>query len=301
MIPKSIIKALVGSGKSRVLIQLPEGLKAKSLEIADELRENGLEPVVSGDVCFGACDLKFLKGATTLHIGHSKMVDASNVIYWEYPYSQSLAPAAEKALPLLGRRVGLFTTVQHLGKIREAREFLESHGKEVLTAAGRATREYQLLGCDAAGAISLKGKVDSFLYIGGGRFHPLAIAYYTNEPVVAADPFSLKVETIPPGKLQKEKALRQTKAMGAQGFGIVVSTKPGQENWGLAGKLKGKLEAAGKRALLIYMENITPDLLLPYAVDAFIITACPRIVIDDWKNYKRPVLLPDEASFLLKP
>jgi len=301
MIPEKVVAELREYGNTSVLIQLPEGLKAKAVEIADELRENGFEPAVSGDVCFGACDLKFLKNATTLHIGHSKMVDAENVVYWEYSYGQDLIPATEKALPFLGKRVGLFTTVQHLQSIERVREFLESKGKIVLTAKGRVTCEYQVLGCDAAGAVAVKGDVDSFLYIGSGRFHAIAIAFYTKKHVVAADPFSLEVEEIAPGIWEKERALRQTKAMGAQSVGIVVSTKPGQTDWAAAGELAKRVSKAGKRPTVICMDNITPDLLLPYKVDAFIITACPRIVVDDWKSYKKPVLLPDEANFLLVP
>ena len=301
MIPEKTLAELRALGNSRVLIQLPEGLKTKAIEIVDELQKNGFEPVVSGDACFGACDLKFLEGASTLHIGHSKMVDAKDVVYWEYFYKQDLVPAAEKALPLLGKRVGLFTTVQHLQSIEKVKTYLEANGRKVLSAPGRTTFKYQLLGCDAAGAVAVKGDVDSFLYMGGGRFHAIAIAYYTGKPVIAADPFSLEIEEIRPEVWEKEKALRQTKAMGAESFGIVVSSKPGQTNWKAAEEMSRRLASRGKTPVTIYLENITPELLLPYAVDAFIITACPRIVIDDWKNYKRPVLLPDEANFLLAP
>ncbi|MCK4327590.1 MAG: diphthamide biosynthesis enzyme Dph2 [Candidatus Diapherotrites archaeon] len=295
MIPEEVVRELKGKKNARVLVQLPEGLKTKAVEIAGELRQKGFEPIVSGDLCFGACDLKTLKGATTLHVGHSEFVRQENVVYWEYDYGQGLVPAAEKALPLLGERVGLFTTVQHLKKIGEAKKFLEGKGKTVLTAAGKTTRDYQILGCDAAGAVKIKGGVDSFLYIGGGRFHPIAIAYYTGKPVVAIDPFSLELQEIDSAVWEKDRALRQTKAMNASSYGILVSSKPGQKNWNLAETIKKKLESAGKETLVIYLENITPDTLLPYGVDAFVVTACPRIVVDDWKSYKKAVLLPEEV------
>ena len=301
MIPEKVIVELRKRNSARVLVQLPEGLKTKAVAIADELQKNGFEAVISGDVCFGACDLKFLEGAVTLHVGHSRMIDAGNVVYWVYPYEQDLVPAAEKALPLLGKRVGLFTTVQHLQSIERVGDFLESRGKDVLTAKGRTTGEYQLLGCDADGAVAVKDRVDSFLYIGGGKFHPIAIAFYTKKPVIAVDPFSLELNELDADTWMKEKALRQTKAMNAQSFGIVVSSKPGQTNWKIADELSEKIKTAGKESVVIYLDSVTPDLLLPYNVDAFVITACPRIVIDDWKNYRRPVLLPDEVIPFLVP
>ena len=294
MIPEEAFRELKNKGKKRVLLQLPEGLKPKARELASELSARGFEPIVSGDPCFGACDIKTLKGATTLHIGHSEFMRQENIVYWEYAYEQSLVQAAEKALPMIGESVGLFTTVQHLGKIGEARELLEAKGKKVFTSAGKTTREYQILGCDAAGAVAIKEKVDSFLYIGGGRFHPIAIAYYTKKPVVAVDPFSLEVQEIDSSVWEKDRALRQTKAMNADSFGIVVSSKPGQKNWNLTETVKKKLESDGKKVIVLYMENITPDALMQFSVDAFVITTCPRIVVDDWKNYKKAVLLPEE-------
>ena len=98
MIPEEVFGELKGKGNTRVLVQLPEGLKAKATEIASELSAKGFEPIVSGDPCFGACDLKTLKGATTLHVGHSEFVKQENIVYWDYEYDQDLVPAFEKAL-----------------------------------------------------------------------------------------------------------------------------------------------------------------------------------------------------------
>ncbi len=294
MIPADVIRELKQKKNSRVLLQLPEGLKTKAKVLVEELQQNGFEPIISGDVCFGACDLKTLNDSITLHVGHSKMIEQENVVYWEYTYDQDLTKAVNNALPLLGEKVGLFTTVQHLNQINNAKNVLEQNNKQVFTAQGKTTRDYQILGCDAIGALAVKEKVDSFLYLGGGRFHPIAIAYYTRKKVVAVDPFSLETQEIDSSTWEKDRALRQTKSMQAQSYGIVVSSKPGQKNWAQAEAIKTKLEKANKKTLVIYLENITPDTLLPFNVDAFVITACPRIVVDDWKNYSKAILLPDE-------
>ena len=47
------------------------------------------------------------------------------------------------------------------------------------------------------------------------------------------------------------------------------------------------------------MDYVSPDLLLPYNLDAFVMTACPRIAIDDSAMYKKPVLTPNELEIVL--
>ena len=43
------------------------------------------------------------------------------------------------------------------------------------------------------------------------------------------------------------------------------------------------------------MDNINPDVLLPYMdLDGFVVTACPRIAIDDSQMYKKPLITPKE-------
>ena len=85
--------------------------------------------------------------------------------------------------------------------------------------------------------------------------------------------------------------MRISKAMKAKNFAFVYSTKPWQKLF------KGKVP---KTSYKIVMENISPDTLDYLPFDAFIITACPRIVLDDWKNYKKPVLSPNEYKKLKK-
>ena len=56
----------------------------------------------------------------------------------------------------------------------------------------------------------------------------------------------------------------------------------------------------GKEAFIIMLDNISPDLLLPYTnLDAFIVTACPRVAIDDANMYKKPILTPKELEIVL--
>lgn len=53
-------------------------------------------------------------------------------------------------------------------------------------------------------------------------------------------------------------------------------------------------------AYLIILDEITPQNLMPFMdLDAFVVTACPRIAIDDSKMYEKPLLTPQELEIVL--
>lgn len=271
----------------RVLVQLPEGLKPRAREVLDSIRAAGAEPVLSGDPCYGACDIQSLPEADlTVHFGHFRLLGEPEAIYVHCHSDQDVTEAVKNALAkLLGKRIGITTTVQHENEAEKAKAILESSGKTVLIAGN-------VLGCDFSRAFAISQNVDEFLFLGSGRFHPLGLAYYAKKRVVSADPFTLEVQEFTPEKYEKERTLRIAKASGAKSFGIIVGTKPGQKNLALAGDIARKKE----NAYMIAMNEITPERIDYLPFDAFVITACPRIVLDDWKNYKKPVLLPDEFA-----
>jgi 2-(3-amino-3-carboxypropyl)histidine synthase len=271
---------------TRVLIQLPEGLKSRFLEIAGKINA---ETVLSGDPCFGACDIQTSPDTDfTIHFGHSKMMDNDSVLYIPLQSTIDSSEVIRRAASMLvGRRIGLVSTVQHAGELPKAKKILEKAGKKAVIAGS-------ILGCDQTNAINIAGKVDEFLFIGSGRFHGLGVMYATEKKVLLADPDSRKIEGLDPMQTYKEKYLRKEKAAEARVFGIVVGTKPGQKRIDLAEKIRKKIEKRGRIAHLVFMNEITPERLDYLPFDAYIVTACPRIVIDDWKNYKKPVLLPEE-------
>ena len=270
----------------RVLIQLPEGLKSEFLKIADKI---GAEAVLSGDPCFGACDIQtYPEVDLTIHFGHSKLLDNNKIIYVESHSKIDVEKVVRQAAKMLtGKRIGLITTIQHADDLPKAKRILDKMGK-------RAVIGGQILGCDQANAKKIADKIDEFLFIGSGRFHGLGVMYATEKKVLLADPDSRKIEGLDPMQTYKEKYLRKEKAAEARVFGIVVGTKPGQKRIDLAEKIRKKIEKRGRIAHLVFMNEITPERLDYLPFDAYIVTACPRIVIDDWKNYKKPVLLPEE-------
>ena len=270
----------------RVLIQLPEGLKHEFVKIADKL---AAEAVLSGDLCFGACDIQtHPETDLTIHFGHSKMLDTDKIVYVETHSVADVGPVVKKAARMLiGKRIGLVTTIQHVEELPRVKKMLQRLGKKVVVGG-------PVLGCDVTNAEDINTKVDEFLFIGSGRFHGLGVAYFTGKKVLLADPYTNLVSGIDPARSYKEKYLRIAKASDSMVFGIVVGSKPGQKRIGIAEKVKKKLEKQGKKTYLVIMNEITPERLDYLPFDAFVVTACPRIVMDDWKNYKKPLLLPEE-------
>jgi len=57
----------------RVLIQLPAGLRDKTIDIARVILGLGAKPVIWAGSCYGACDLPNYECDVLLHFGHSEM------------------------------------------------------------------------------------------------------------------------------------------------------------------------------------------------------------------------------------
>ncbi|MEE9236659.1 MAG: diphthamide biosynthesis enzyme Dph2 [Thermoplasmata archaeon] len=287
-------------------LQYPDGMRLQAMEIAEELeRRSGVTVMISAQPTFGACDVPRMPVDLIIQIGHAPMpyLHLKNVLFLEAPMPLPSVDFLSRALSMVGQRVGLLTTVQHLPWLEEVRRYLEERGKEVVIgeADGRIAYAGQLLGCDVHTARSLENLVDAFLYVGTGDFHPLGVALATEKRVVAADPFTEEIRDM---SKVKEAILRQrfaaiAAAMEASTYGIIVSQKVGQYRMALALKTKRLIEAEGRKGYLLLMDFVGPELLKGYRVDAFVNTACPRIAIDDQLQYDKPMLTFPELEIAL--
>ena len=73
-----MIREVQNHQAKKVMIQLPEGIKPRVLEIVTPLQRIGVEAIVSGDPCYGACDLADQEALALgvdmlIHFGHSPM------------------------------------------------------------------------------------------------------------------------------------------------------------------------------------------------------------------------------------
>lgn len=80
---------------------------------------------------------------------------------------------------------GLITTVQHSHKLKDAQKAIPN------SVIGGS-----VLGCDVSAAEKIKDKVDFFVYIGTGEFHPLGVALKTGKDVIIANPLTNEVSRI---------------------------------------------------------------------------------------------------------
>jgi 2-(3-amino-3-carboxypropyl)histidine synthase len=307
-----IIKIIKENNYKTVGLQFPEGLKDYASKIADEINTKvECETVISSDPCYGACDIadeemKSIGVEALFHFGHAKMLEntAIPVIYIGARMDIDPIPLISENLDKLSKKVGLVTTAQHLHTLNKVKNFLESKGFEVSIgkAKGRVKYDGQVLGCAFTCAKSVADKVDNFIYIGSGNFHPLGVALATGKQTLAFDLATNEVRDL---NFFKKKILRQrfaqiTKASEAKTFGIIVGEKKGQVRKKLALRLKEKLEKHGKKGYLLYLREIIPDNLLSFRkLDALVNTACPRITIDDAARYKKPLLTPTELEIAL--
>ncbi|KXA91747.1 hypothetical protein AKJ57_00160 [candidate division MSBL1 archaeon SCGC-AAA259A05] len=294
----------------RVAVQLPSGLRPFVREIVRVYDEVDVEALFTAGSCYGSCDLadgeaEELGCDALIHYGHADMgiPTALPTLYVEARVEVEPFEALDRALPELeGSSWGLTATVQHVGFLEEVRKFLGERGIEAVIGdpGSRCGYPGQILGCDWGSARSVAGEVDGILYIGTGRFHPIGLALATRSRVVSVDPVSGGHEVVDPGR---EKFLRRryaavARAESGESFGVIVSTKAGQNRMNLAERLAGELEDSGYEADVLVTDEVGPELLENYQLDAYVNTACPRISIDDSELYDRPVLTPFEAEVL---
>lgn len=287
----------------KVGLQFPEGLKRRAPGLAEEIEKKTMASVIiSGNPCFGACDIDTVladRVDVLFHFGHAGMGKLDNVVFIEARSNVDVVPAVSNAIPLLKTgRIGLITTVQHVHKLDEVCTVLKKHGKKCVIGRGNERVAYagQVLGCNFTAA---RIDCEELLYIGSGVFHPLGVAIATGKRVVAADPYLNQAVEVAPEKFQRKRGGYIAKAMDADVFGIIVSTKIGQNRIELAMRLKTLAEKHGKKCLIIEMDLVTPEQLLAFQVDAYVNTACPRITIDDAEKFHVPVLTPQEFESAL--
>ena len=287
-------------------LQYPDGMRLRAVEVAEAVEAaTGVTALVAAQPTFGACDVPRMPVDLLVQIGHAPMpyLRMQDIYFLEAPMDLPGVDFLEGALPHLGDRVGLLTTVQHQPWLDDLRRYLQAQGREVVVggADGRTAYPGQLLGCDVHPAREVEDVVDGFLYVGTGDFHPLGVALTTAKSVVVADPFTGDVRTLDG---LKDRVLRQRHAAIAQAqeadrFGVIVSQKVGQYRMALARRAKELLESHGRKAVLLVMDVVSPDLLKGYRVDAFVNTACPRIAIDDQAQYEKPMLTFPELEVAL--
>lgn len=181
----------------------------------------------------------------------------------------------------LPKKIGLLASVQYISIIAYLKSELEKKGKKVYLSKGNLTQyNSQVLGCDVFAALNVKKKVDSFLFIGSGKFHAIQIALQTRKNVFIWQPGAelneISKEEIKVFENKRKGAL--IKFLHANEVGILVSVKPGQYNLKKAVFLRKKLK---KKSFIFLFDTLNLGELENFSCHSWINTACPNIVLDD--------------------
>lgn len=198
----------------------------------------------------------------------------------KYQGNLELSKTLIKKLP---HQIVLAMPIQFLDFQEEIKKQLISAGKEVtLFKSLHGKYPGQILGCDTFEfKLEKNKKFDAFLYIGDGKFHPTALLYNNKKKVYCYNPFTEKVEVLAEDYLQKleqKKKGQLSKFLSSKNIGIIISSKPGQNQTRKAEELKEKLERGGKNGYLFLTEEINFNQLPNFNfIQVWVNTACPRI------------------------
>ncbi len=177
-----------------------------------------------------------------------------------------------KKIKIKDKRIGLVSAIQFVKYLDKVKAYLEKEGKEVFVAG-------QMVGCNVGKCISIKDKVDVFLFVGSGEFHPLELVDSTQiKDIYFLNPVTEKFSKFDKKELDKLDKIRKAKVakyLMADKIGIIASVKPGQENLKAALKFK---ETCGKEAYVFLADEIDISRLEDFNdIDVWVNTCCPRL------------------------
>lgn len=307
-----VVEAIRAARPRRVILQVPAGLVRNAHEMAARLRDATGVPVdLATRPCFGACDFpshdEAPRADLAVVLGHAPIPNVpltrpTFFVEMREPAGDVERLATVVADAHLPRRLGLVASVQHLDLVEPLTAALTHRGFEVHVGSGDRRLAYaaQALGCNYTGAEAVAARVDAFLFLGTGQFHPIGLAFAVDRPVHALDP--LRCELEPPvdrGALIRRRQLVVAGARDARRWGILVSTFAGQNRSATALTLQERARARGWDAEILLFDRLDARDLEGRAFDAYVNTACPRIALDDGSNYPKPILTPPEFLMAL--
>ncbi len=173
----------------------------------------------------------------------------------------------EKLAQLPKLRWGVVTTIQHAHKIGDVIEQLKT-----------ALLGGQVLGCNASEAEKIKDKVDAWLFVGSGEFHPVQVALKTEQKVWLWNPVTQELGELPKERVEswrKRKQGQLSKFLLVTRVGVIVSAKIGQKNLMRALELTKKND---KEYYLFACDELDMAEFenFPF-IEFWVNTACPRI------------------------
>ncbi len=297
---------------SSILVELPEGMRPYEGLIEDLLYSCGARSVSFRlEPTYGACETVACEQMgfdIVLHVGH----DA-------YPLRplRTCGPTRVEYLPVRLRveDVG----VQNIQRIVEmlwvwldgAKNVAIGYSTQYEYVAGEVSRQLRLrglkvrlglvLGCYFSGLEKMN--VDAYIVLGGG-FHALGLGLATHgeRRVYSVVPEEGRVED-ETQRIRRELQKRYwvaALARDAERWGLIQGGRWGQCRPVIGSLVSGLLLGAGKRVRVYTVRRMARhDLDSLTDPDAFVVLACPRLAVEDFDGYHRPVLAPGEVPYAL--
>lgn len=228
------------------------------------------------------------------------------VLFLEAPYYGEVKLCRDTLIYLQKKKyktVALYASVQFCNNLEKVKEQLQKANVNIITSKPDRTHvKSQLLGCDDYhSSLNLAEKelqeIDAYLYVGDGKFHPLALVYTQKDSsvmkeIVCNDPMRNSC-TIMDKKdiastLQKYKG-SLLKFLSARNIGVIITVKPGQEHLRPSFFLEKKFP--DKKFYYFIDDAVSFSQLenFPF-IDVWVNTACPRVGFDDQEQFRKGVI-----------
>jgi len=141
--------------------------------------------------------------------------------------------------------------------------------------SNNTTKITQVLGCSK---LKFPKNTQAILLIGSGRFHALSLAQQTKLPIYILENNKLtKISKQELEFFEKRQRASYLKFLNSDKIGVLVSTKPGQQNLKKALDFKKKSK---KQAYLFISNDINTNEFENFTLDCWVNTACPRLDMD---------------------
>ncbi len=233
------------------------------------------------------------------------------VLFLDAPYSGTveLYPQTIQFLKKNNvKKVALYASVQFCNNLDIVKDQLQKLGITILTSRPDRTHvTSQLLGCDNYHnslhlSQSQLDSIDYYLYIGDGKFHPLALVYAQKDlpelkEIICNDPIAKTMTLLDHQHLKT--ILRKyrgslLKFLSAKKVGIIITIKPGQEQFRSSTVMEKKFP---DKKFYYFIDNVISfDQLenFPF-IAVWVNTACPRVGFDDQEKFRKGVINLNDA------
>ncbi|MFH1608216.1 MAG: diphthamide synthesis protein [archaeon] len=153
---------------------------------------------------------------------------------------------------------------------------IASEINKILSKNHKITKFTQVLGCSNP---VFPQPTQAILLIGDGRFHATSLAIETKLPIYILEKEKItKIKEQDINEFKTKQKASYLKFLHSDKVGILVSTKPGQQNLKKALQLKNKLK---KKSYILIGNNLNTAEFENFGLDSYINTACPRLDMDD--------------------